>query len=93
MLGLSFAVGLRARLALTEGSVIALVALEHEFKGPILAGDTIRVRITTADKVPSKRAGRGLIVLRLEVINQRDEVVQLGLQKILIAARGSKPAS
>jgi acyl dehydratase len=43
---------------------------------PVRPGDTLRGRVTILDAWPSERTpGRGTVVSRCEVLNQRDEVV------------------
>lgn len=58
------------------------------FPKPVLAGDTIRVRgtvIEVADYV--KRQDLGFVVMRLEAINQRDEVVLATDHRMLVERR------
>ena len=71
-----FAIG----VGLTAG-VINPVAFSYgydrlRFVRPVFIGDTIRTRTTIAAKQDDpKRAGSGRVVERVEVLNQRDEVV------------------
>src|SRR5215204_666726 len=44
------------------------------FIKPVFIGDTIRVRVTIADKRDHKRPDHGMVVERCEVLNQRDGV-------------------
>jgi 3-hydroxybutyryl-CoA dehydratase len=78
LLGLSIASGLAARLGLIEGTVEAFTGLEWKFRGPILIGDTIRVRLEVKRKKEMARLGGGFVVLDVAVLNQRDETVQKG---------------
>ena len=78
LLGLSIASGLAARLGLIEGTVEAFTGLEWKFRGPILIGDTIRVRLEVKRKKEMSRLGGGFVVLDVAVLNQRDETVQKG---------------
>lgn len=87
MLVLSMASGLATRLALLEGTVQALMALDWKFKKPTFAGDTIRVRGTVGQKRQVKALGGGVLVLDLSVTNQRDEVVQEGKWTMLMKSR------
>jgi len=50
-------------------------------------GDTIRARVTPAERRPSRKAGRGVLVLRFEVENQRGETVQNGAIALLMKMR------
>src|SRR5262245_17361718 len=55
------------------------------FPKPVFIGDTIRSRVTIASKEPDpKRKEFGRVVEKVEVINQRDEVV-LACEHILLA--------
>jgi 3-hydroxybutyryl-CoA dehydratase len=84
LLGLSIASGLAARLGLIEGTVEAFTGLEWKFRGPILIGDTIRVRLEVKRKKEMVRLGGGFVVLDVAVLNQRDETVQKGTWTALI---------
>ena len=60
------------------------------FVRPVFIGDTIKTRVTIADKHDDpKRAECGRVIERCEVINQRNEVV-LAADHILIAERRVK---
>ena len=73
-------------------SVVNPVAFSYgydrlRFVRPVFIGDTIRTRTTIAAKEDDpKRAGHGRVVERVEVINQRDEVV-LAADHIYIVER------
>lgn len=56
------------------------------FIKPVFIGDTIHVRVTIAEKRDHKRPDHGVVVERLEVINQRDETV-LACDHLLLAKR------
>jgi acyl dehydratase len=86
LLGLSVASGLAQRLGFIEGTVQAFRELSWKFRGPILIGDTIRTRFTVRAKKDMPRLGGGLIDFDVAVLNQRDEVVQKGIWKALIAS-------
>jgi acyl dehydratase len=84
LLGLSIASGLASRLGLIEGTAEAFTGLEWKFRGPILIGDTIRVRLEVRRKKEMARLGGGFVVLNVAVLNQRDEIVQKGTWTALI---------
>ena len=84
LLGLSVASGLAGRLGLIEGTAQAFTSLEWKFKAPILIGDTIWVQMTVSRKKELKRLGGGMLVLDVAVLNQRDEVVQEGMWRVLM---------
>jgi acyl dehydratase len=84
---LAFASGLESRLALREGTGIAFLGLTCEMRGPVRMGDTIRVRERVAAKRLVKEPGRGIVTFRIELLNQRDELVQEGDWKMMVRCR------
>ena len=86
---LSMAIGLMAQLNLIDGTAIALLDLKWEFKGPVKLGDTIRARVTPVEKRATRKPGRGVLVLRFAVENQRGETVQTGTITLLMKMRPS----
>lgn len=87
MLGIVMASGLRARLGIFEGTVIAFLGMTWDFKGPIFIGDTIRSRVSVVEKRPTKRADRGILKQKVTLLNQRDEVIQEGLMTQMMLRR------
>ncbi|KUO79148.1 MAG: MaoC family dehydratase N-terminal domain-containing protein [Vulcanisaeta sp.] len=83
LLTLSLATGLFAPLV--AGTTIALLEVNVKFLKPVKIGDTIYVDTEVVDKKPSNKYNGGVITFRLEVKNQRDEVVAVIDQKLLIA--------
>ena len=92
VLGFVFAGGLRARLGIFEGTVIAFLGMTWDFKGPIFIGDTIRSQITIIEKRATKHPDRGIIKQKVVLLNQRDEVIQEGVmtQMMLRDPKGQK---
>src|SRR5215471_1793466 len=87
---LSMAIGLMAQLNLIDGTALALLDLKWEFKGPVKLGDTIRARVTPTEKRPTRKEGRGVLVLRFTVENQRGETVQTGAITLLMKTRSTE---
>ena len=87
LLGLSIASGLQARLGVLDGTVIAFLGLTWSFKGPVRAGDTIKLRMKTVEKRASSKPGRGVVKFALSVVNHRGDVVQEGEQVIMLVAK------
>jgi acyl dehydratase len=56
------------------------------FVKPVFIGDTLRCRVTIADKRDHKRPDLGMVVERLEATNQRGETV-LACDHLLLAER------
>jgi acyl dehydratase len=92
-LGLSIATGLSASLGYLEGTAIAALGVdEWKFLKPILFNDTIRLRATVVSARPTSKADRGVLVRRMDLLNQRDEVVQSGLMTTMVLTRTAREA-
>jgi 3-hydroxybutyryl-CoA dehydratase len=83
LLVLSIASGLAVRLGFMEETVIAFRGLEWKFVGPVFIGDTVRLRVTVEEIKPMRRLGGGLVTFRMEVLNQKNEVVNRGTWELL----------
>ncbi|MFZ1403496.1 MAG: MaoC/PaaZ C-terminal domain-containing protein [Anaerolineae bacterium] len=84
LLVLSIASGLAVRLGFMEDTVQAFMGMEWEFRGPVKIGDTVRLRATIEDKKAMPRLGGGFVTFKMQVLNQRDEIVQRGAWKVLV---------
>ncbi|MFZ3120139.1 MAG: MaoC/PaaZ C-terminal domain-containing protein [Variovorax sp.] len=92
-LGLSVATGLSASLGYLDGTAIAALGIdEWKFLKPILFDDTIRLRATVVSARATSKPDRGVLVRRMELLNQRDEVVQSGLMTTLVLTRAGRDA-
>lgn len=71
--------GQRVAHGLLEGTVVAFLGMEDwRFLKPIVARDTIRLRWTVTGKRLASKPGSGVMKRKMEIVNQRDEVVQAG---------------
>ena len=87
LLGLAIADGLKNRSDF-QVRAIASLGWTWTFAGPIFLDDTIHVRMKVKDKRPSRsKPDRGIVVLSLEVVNQRGEVVQQGENRLMVERR------
>ena len=86
MLVLAYAHGLFMALKLTTPTGIAFASIDQwKFKQPVFFGDTIRVKITVAEMIPSKsKPDRGIIKFLFQVQNQNGIVVQEGYKSIMM---------
>ncbi len=66
-------------------ATLALTGFEWQFLQPLLVGDTIRNRCRAVAKRSLK--DNGLVVEEREVVNQRNELVQLGRITFLVEKR------
>ena len=88
LLGLSIASGLANRLGVLEGTALAFREIgSWKFSLPIYFGDTIRVRATVTETKAMPRLGGGLVTLKVEIVNQDDQVVQRGTWGVLVQSR------
>jgi acyl dehydratase len=92
-LGLSMATGLSASLGYLEGSAIAALGIdEWRFLKPILFNDTVRLRATVLSNRLTSKPDRGVLVRRMELLNQRDEIVQTGVMTTMVLSRSGAAA-
>jgi acyl dehydratase len=88
ILGLSF--GLRS--VRDDWKILALLECQRRFAAPVFPGDTVHGRYAVeAVRASSSRPGSGIVTLAVEIVNERDEVVQEGTD-VLMVADGEEPA-
>jgi len=88
VLGLSVLTGLMTRTGVFEAGTIALLGIEQwRFQAPVKAGDTVRVIIDIEETRPTSDGARGVLVRRVSLVNQRDEVCQSGVLPLLMKRR------
>jgi len=79
LLGLAVVEGLKQRIpAFAAVRYMASLYWNYKFTGPILPGDTIRVRVRIQSKRETKKPDRGVVVEYVTMLNQKDETVQEG---------------
>jgi len=61
---------------------------EVRFKRPLRPNDTIQVVTTIIEKRPTRKPDRGIVCLRIETINQEDQLVMSMSLSALVATRG-----
>jgi acyl dehydratase len=71
----SLSEGLVMQTGLIHGTGMSYLGSDIRVVAPVLAGDTIRVKVTIADKRETKKPDRGIVTYRHEVTNQRGELV------------------
>jgi acyl dehydratase len=88
LLVLSIASGLATRTGFLEGTVLAFREMgEWKFSLPVFIGDTVRARCTVLETRLMRRLGGGMVTLKIEILNQRDEVTQRGTWGVLVKSR------
>lgn len=95
LLVMSMAAGLSTRLRISEDlqpNHLGLIEVRSRWLAPTKFGDTIRVRVTIAECTPTSKPERGIVHLRRDVLNQRDEVVMESEWKLFVRRRTDEPA-
>jgi acyl dehydratase len=81
----SIAAGLLFQLHLYDDTLIAFLGFDSlRFTKPVKPGDTIHARIKVLEKRETSRPDRGVMKRQLQVVNQRGDVVQEGVQAFLL---------
>lgn len=88
MLVAAIATGLANQLGVFEGTTLALLEQQIQYRGPVRLGDTVRLALTVADQRALSKPDRGLVVLDTAVRNQRGEVVIDGQWRLMIRRNG-----
>lgn len=87
LLGLSIASGLLHELGIIAETVVAFAALDWKFKGPILIGDAISMRMAVVKARPHG-PDKGLVLLEAELKNQDGKLIQAGSWSLWVKRRG-----
>ena len=86
----SIAAGLLFQLHLYDDTLIAFLGFDSlKFTLPVKIGDTVRVRVEVLEKRETSKRDRGVMKRLLQVLNQRDEVVQEGVQAFLLKKKSA----
>ena len=84
----AIAAGLLFQLHLYDDTLIAFLGFDSlKFTNPVKAGDTIHARIKVLEKRETSKPDRGVMKRQLQVLNQRGDVVQEGIQAFLLKRR------
>jgi acyl dehydratase len=83
----AIATGLESRLGIKEGTAIAFLGMTWDLRAPVKIGDTIRVRQRVASKRETRKPSTGIVNFQVEILNQRNEIVQEGEWKIMMIRR------
>ena len=87
LIGIAF--GLMSRLDLLDGTALGLLGLDWTFKQPVRPSDAVLARVEVLDVVPGKSGDRGVVSLKIALLNQSDDLVQQGHAKVLVRGAGS----
>jgi acyl dehydratase len=88
-MAIGMAFGLASRLDLIDGTVMALLSVQWDFKAPVRAGDTLRAFIEVTEKRPTRKPDRGVVGLAFRMVNHHGTVVQTGTCRLLMRRRAA----
>ena len=87
LLVLSVASGLSVQTGMIEGTVLAFRELDWKFSKPVMIGDTVHVVLTVTETKALPRLGGGNVKMKVQVINQRSEIVHRGNWAMLVKSK------
>ncbi|MEQ1877794.1 MAG: MaoC/PaaZ C-terminal domain-containing protein [Bdellovibrionia bacterium] len=87
LLGLAISSGLAVRSGIYDGTLVGFLGMEWKFTQPIKIGDTIRQRSIVRETKETSKPDRGVVVFAIQVLNQRNEVVQEGTRTVMMKRR------
>ena len=81
----SIAAGLLFQLHLYDDTLIAFLGFDSlKFTKPVKIGDTVHARVEVLEKRETSKTDRGVMKRLLQVLNQKNEIVQEGVQAFLL---------
>ncbi len=86
-LTMSMAIGMMTQLDLLNETVVALLNLNWDFKGPVMIGDTVYAHVTPVEARRTSRPGAGVVKFQFDVVNQREERIQLGTMTVMVKTK------
>ncbi len=89
VLGVAIAAGMMHELGIFTDSIIAMTTLDDwKFLKPIFVGDTLRLELEILDvEETTKSLSNGKLLRQFKLLNQNDEIVQLGASAALVLRR------
>lgn len=81
--GLTFVISAGIFNRYVDGTCIAFLGLEFRYTRMVMAGDTLRLRITVQGKKLTSK-GKGVVAFGIETLNQREETVLEGVWTLLL---------
>ena len=92
LLGIVFAVGLDAPLAMAAGTCLGFTHTDWQFVGPIFVGDTLQLRQTIGVKT-DEREGAGIVAIDMQLVNHRGGVSIQGTRYMVVRRKSAEAAS
>jgi acyl dehydratase len=87
MLIAAIATGMANWTGVFEGTTLALMQQLLQYKGAVKFGDTVHLELTVAEKKPTSKDDRGVVIFDARMVNQDGEVVLDGQWTLLMKAK------
>jgi acyl dehydratase len=87
MLIAAIATGMANWTGVFEGTTLALMQQLLQYKGAVKFGDTVHLELTVAEKKPTSKDDRGVVIFDARMINQDGEIVLDGQWTLLMRAK------
>jgi acyl dehydratase len=88
MLIAAMATGMANWTGIFEGTTLALMEQLIQYKGAVKFGDTVHLKLTVAEKKPTSKPDRGVVVFATQVINQDGQAVLDGKWTLMMRRAG-----
>ena len=75
--------------SMIQGTGLAMLELKKQVLAPVRVGDTVHGEIEVTSVRPTSKGNRGIVVSRIDVKNQRDEVVMSYEATRMLAGRST----
>ena len=74
--------------SMIQGTGLAMLELKKQVKAPVRVGDTVHAEIEVTSVRPTSKGNRGIVVSKIDVKNQKGEVVITYEATRMLAGRG-----
>ena len=86
MLIAAIATGMANWTGVFEGTTLALMQQLLQYKGAVKFGDTVHLELSVAEKKPTSKPDRGVVIFDARMVNQDGEIVLDGQWTLLMRA-------
>lgn len=73
--------------SMIQGTGLAMLELHKKILGPVVVGDTIRAEVEVTEVRPTSKHNRAIVTSRIDVFNQRDQMVMTYVATRMLAGR------
>jgi len=73
--------------SMIQGTGLAMLELHKKMLAPVVVGDTVRAEVEVTEVRPTSKNNRAIVTSRVDVFNQRDEMVMTYTATRMLAGR------